>query len=145
MLKVAAEGDVYKVKTNQNEPHYYIVTQDPDMDGTFLVASLTDAQNKTPSTDVWESGYILSPSFTLIKDSVIHLRYVEIVNQAWLVNYGAVYIGVATPAALKRVRCNLHWYLWALTKNAQKRVVWFGTTWSSPCGRCPQNAPKSKP
>jgi hypothetical protein len=137
------EGAVYKVKTvNHLPPHYYIVLNAPRMDGKFLAVPLTDHLHLPSFPDVWDVGLELYPGFGLPKSSVVNLRHAEIQDQVWLNALGADFVGIATKECLERARCNVHWFKSLLKPSIVMFAEWFGNSWITPCGPCPQNPPK---
>ena len=135
----AAKGDIYWVaRENGLTPHYYVVLEDPHVDGTFLLASLTDRSNINEVRDIWPTGYAICRTVALSKPSIVAMQYIHIGSDQWLNERSALYLCSASPATIQRMCCNLHWYRKFLRPPTLKRLNFHGSSWTQPCGAPPQ-------
>jgi hypothetical protein len=143
MMKSASEGDVFKVGADFSVPqHYFIILNMPRTDGTFLAVCISDSHHHPAITDIWPYNYLLCPTFSLAKPSVIAVQFAVVKDQAWLERNDAIYVGEATPEALQRARCNLHWFKSLVKPDVSAYFRWYGSAWTAHCGSCPQNPSK---
>ncbi len=71
MAEAVLEGSVYKIDLQNGVPaHYWIVLHTPNLEGRFVMVSLTDRNHDKSVPDVWPTDYPLCANFKLVKNSI---------------------------------------------------------------------------
>lgn len=140
MVTIAKEGAVYKIDLVDGKPaHYWIVLNEPNLQGEFLAVSFTDRHNFKTIPDVWAFGIEICPGFKLAKPSVMALPYAQVRRQVWLDQFSAELIGQCNQASLIRARCNICWYREHLRPHILSFANFYLGEWKPLCGNPPQN------
>ena len=134
MAATAHEGAVYRIDEQRGKPpHFWIVLNEPEATGEFLIVAFTDAERIPRKSMTWPTGWRVCDGFALTKPSALHVRFARLVAQDWLDELTAEYRGQATPAILREARC-----VFCYEEDVLQPILWSiysanKEAWYAPC------------
>jgi hypothetical protein len=105
-MSVAASRGLVIRADNGFKERFYVVLCDPSESGYFLMVTFTDAE-KYPNPMVWTTGDRITSSWSLVKDSVLHVHTVRMRSQQWIDENFIASFGFCLPQVLEKICCNL--------------------------------------